>query len=108
MDSLDDIFEKHKKTVLAVLDMNKIEIEASLKTLSAKLDDHDCSDSENAPEVTIDDVIEFIEDDDGDCYPDIMRAMEIKGAYVLVAKNMNEQARIEKFIEELKTNPYLP
>lgn len=93
MDSLDDIFRDHKEAVLAILKDNKVldvcesEILAAFDNLHSELDNHDCDD----------------ECSHDPCADEFELA---KDEYLIRARNINEQARIEKFIEELQQNPY--
>ena len=113
-DKLSDDFEVHRSLILSLLDENsfvgdcKIEIIAALDNIKSDLDNHDCADMETSDEISIDDVLNFIHEDDGCSYGLIIDAIKDRGAYCIYAKNLNEQDRIERFIEDLKTNPYAP
>jgi len=93
MSDLDRIFDNHKNTVMAILEDAKsvekcrLEIEFALEKLYSALMDHDC---------------------DEECGHGPMDYMPVSGTYVIEARNLNEETRIEKFIEELNTNPYAP
>jgi len=93
MSDLDRIFDNHKNTVIAILkdakslDDCRLEIKVALDRLDSELQDHDCNE---------------------ECGHELSDFDLADGEYLIVAKNLNEVDRIEKFIEELETNPYTP
>lgn len=93
MNDLDVSYKNCKEAVLAAIKKHKLardcepDIFDAFISLKYHIDGHDC---------------------DKECSHEPMDYMPANGVYVIEAKNLNEETRIEKFIEELNSNPYTP